>query len=70
MNIAWCLLLICWRKLFILNRFADNNKFEGAVNILQGSADMQTVLDRIKEEASRNFLSLSMGKGGLVPGMD
>lgn len=70
MNIVWHLLLMCWRRQFILNRFADVNKFEGAVNILQGSADMQTALDRIKEGASRNFWSLSMRKDGLLLGMD
>lgn len=66
MNIVWCLLLMCWKWQFILNRFADNNKFESAVNILQGSADIQTALDKIKERANRNFLSLSMKKGKVL----
>lgn len=66
MNIVWCLLLMCWRRQSILDRFADDNKFEGSVNILQGSGDTQAALDRIKEKTNRSFLSLSMKKGKVL----
>lgn len=57
---------MCWRRPSILNRFADDTNFEDAVNILQGSANMQRALDKVKEGASRNFLSLSVKKGKVL----
>lgn len=55
-----------WRTQFILNRFADDAKCKGAVNTLEGSADIQRALCRIEEWASRNLLSFSTEKGEVL----
>jgi len=51
-NFCQSLLVTWWRRQFIINSFADDAVFGGALNTLEGSADIQGVLDRGQQESS------------------